>query len=550
MADKSPAPTRLRTVFGRAWEPESSARLANRALPAVVLIYATAALWLTRNVTFTIDELAYFAESDGFAPGSIAAPFGGHLTAITRLFFEASLRLFGPEHLPFQLLQIALVAAAAVLVFLLVRRRLGSEIALAGAVLLLFLGSTPEVLQGNTTMWAQATVAGLAAFLTLDRRGRSADALACLLLVVAVLSFEVGVAFAIGAAAWIIAEGGWRRLWIAALPLALYGVWWIWALKFDQGFTTAANVLLTPTYAADSLAAAAAALTGLGIDLSGEELSLPTVAVGWGRIVAAAAVVAIGIGISRSRPTALFIGVIVFLSALWAAGALSFGIFRGPDSSRLAYPVAIGLMLLLAASFPAPMQSRRILIGALGLLAFAVPVNAWQMRERGADLRRQSDLVRARLAVIELERAVVPPTYSEGFGIPVQAARYLAASDRFGGLGFTLTELDSAPSDVRLATDETLGAIVSPRIVAASSKDLRCDSSSDEVELAPGGSIVRSEEGGALSLRRFADGPSIEVGILAAGEAGTVELPLDGAGQPWIASTEPTSRLATCSAGD
>ena len=196
-------------------EPDVSEKLARRALAVSVLAYAALALWLSRGVTFTVDELVYFGESDGFAPGSIAAPFGGHLIAVTRLFFEASLRLFGPEHLPFQLFLIALAAATAVFLFVLVKRRVGPLPALAAAVLLLFLGSTPEVLQGNATMWVQASAAGLAAFVALDRRSRPADALACLLLIAAVLSLEVGVAFAIGAGAWVLADGGRRRLWVA-----------------------------------------------------------------------------------------------------------------------------------------------------------------------------------------------------------------------------------------------------------------------------------------------------------------------------------------------
>ncbi len=51
-----------------------------------MLAYAALALWLTRGVSFTLDELQYFAESHGFAPDSIAYPIGGHLTAVTRLF--------------------------------------------------------------------------------------------------------------------------------------------------------------------------------------------------------------------------------------------------------------------------------------------------------------------------------------------------------------------------------------------------------------------------------------------------------------------------------
>ncbi len=165
---------------------------------------------------------------------------------------------------------IALAAGVAVLLFALIKRRVGPLAALALAILVLFLGLTPEVLLGRTMMWSQATAAGLAAFLALDLRSRRGDALACLLLIVAVLSFEVGTAFVIGAGAWILAERGSRRIWRSLIiPLGLYAAWWVWALQFDQTYTIWANLLLTPAWTADSLAAAAAVLTGLGFDFSG-----------------------------------------------------------------------------------------------------------------------------------------------------------------------------------------------------------------------------------------------------------------------------------------
>ncbi len=531
-ADQGSIGVRSRAAVERVLEPEGSERFARRALALAVVTYVALALWLTRDASFTIDELRYFAQSDGFAPGSIATPFGGHLTAVTRFFYEASLRVFGPEHLPFQLLTIALAATAAVLLFALVKRRVGPLAALAPAVMLLFLGSTPEVLQGNAVMWVQASVAGLAAFLALERRSRAGDALACVLLILAVLSFEVGVAFAIGAGAWILSERGWRRLWVAAVPLALYAAWWLWALKFDQGFATAENVLLTPSYAADSLAAAVAALTGLGIDLT-EGARLSPIATGWGRVVAAIGVALAIFGARRTgSPAKMLWGAIGLLSALWIAGALSYGgLFpRLPDADRNAYPVVIGLVLVLAASFQGSTPSRRGLLVILGLVAFALPVNLWLMRERGALVRAESELAQARLAMIELERDAVPPGFVSGkVGRgPVSAGEYLAAADRFGGLGYSVAEVGAASPPARQQADETLGGIVSPRIVAVDEERLECAGGGSEAEIPPGGAVLRSEEGGTASLRRFADEPTIE--------AGTLALPLDEASQPWIAS--------------
>ena len=59
--------------------------------------------------------------------------------------------------------------------------------------------------------------------------------------------------------------------------------------------------------------------------------------------------------------------------------------------------------------------------------------------------------------------------------------------------------------------------------------------------------MLRSEKGGKLRLGRFADEPTIEVGDLAPGQAGRLDLPLDTATQSWVASLEPPGELQICS---
>ncbi len=543
-ADRSSIGRRSRDALERVLEPGGSERFARWALAGAVVTYAAFGLWLTRGASFTLDELSYLGASDGFAAGTIAEPFGGHLTAVTRLFFEASLRLFGPAHLPFQILVIVLTAAAATAVFVLVKRRIGPLAALAPAIMLLFLGSTPEVLQGSATMWVQASAAGLAAFVALDEDSRVGDVLASVLLLAAILSFEVGVAFAIGAGAWVLADRDWRRLWIALIPLALYGGWWLWALKFDVERATLDNVLLIPAYSADSLAAASAALTGLGVDLSGDT-SLSVIAIDWGRLVAVAGVAIVVVGIRRSGRSPLLWGAAGFLVGMWISLTLSFGLFTSPASSRFAYPVAIGLVLVLAASFGGSPPPRRALLVVLGVFTFALPANLWLMNERGDFIRATSDRVRATLAIVELHRDLVPPAYGANLALPVRADDFLATVDRFGTFAYSVEELATASSDVRQTADETLGGILSPAIAPFDDGKPRCSRGANEVELPPGGAVLRSKEGGTVNLRRFADEPTVEAGALAPGQAGRLALPLDGATRPWVASIG-AGRLGIC----
>jgi hypothetical protein len=533
---------RWRHLGDRLQERARSPRFAIAALAVAIFAYAVLVLWLTRGGSFTLEEITYVGESKGFGAREILAPYpGGHLIAITRLVFEANLRIFGPEHLPFQLIVIALTATTSALLFALVKSRVGPLPALAAAVVVLFLGTTPEVINGWAMMWVQATAAGLGAFVALGRGSRRADLLACALLLLAIASFSVGVAFAIAAAISILVDRDRRRLWIALVPLALFAVWWIWALQFDEGFQSAENALLSPVWALDSLAAATAALTGVGVDLTAPPD--PTfIAVGWGRIGAVVLIVAVIVGIRRRGSSPLVWAAITFLVALWLAQALSYSPLpltkRTPDADRYAYPIAIGIVLVLAAAFQGWRPSRRALLAVAAVAVFELPVNIWMLRERGASIRSESDLARARLTAIEIERGVVGkgsvPVYSSVGIVPTTAGAYLAAVDRFGTFGYTTAELAAAPEEVRTVADETLGAIVTPTLEPEPGRATSC-SGGGPIEL-DGRTLLRSRTGGVVELRRFADAPAVEAGTLAPGDVAAIDLPADQAAQPWIAS--------------
>lgn len=541
-------PGRWRQIGERSLERLDSPRFAGRLLAVAILTYAVLILWLTRGASFTWEEITYVGESGGFEPSRILEPFGGHLIAVTRLLFETNLRLFGPEHLPFQLIVIALTATSAALLFTLVRRQVGPLAALAAAVVVLFLGTTPEVIHGWATMWVQATAAGLGALVALDRRSRGGDLLACALLVLAIASFSVGVAFAIGVGASVLAAHDRRRLWIPLIPLALFAAWWIWALQFDEGNQTIANALLSPVWALDSLAAGVAALTGVGIDLTGSSQPL-TIAIDWGRIVVIAAVILAVVGIRRRGPSPLLWAGIVFLLSLWFAESLSYSSVpltrRTPDLDRYAYPVAVGIVLVLAASFRSWRPNRAAMVVVVVVVAFALPVNLWMLRDRGTAIRTESDLAQARLSAIEIERAVIGsgpvPIYSDQGVIPTTVGKYLAAVDRFGSFGYTPAELAAAAPGVRAIADETLGAIVGPQLEPA--RGGSCGGGGP-VELT-GRTLLRSRTGGAVELRRFADTPSIAAGTLAPGQVAEIELPADPVAQPWVASI-PAGDLESC----
>ena len=124
---------------------EREDRLARIILVVAMALSAATLLVGGRHLTFWSDELTWLVFTDDFTPAHLLTPHNSHLIATTRLIYEALPRIFGTDYLPFRIIGIVCLQANAVLLFHLVRRRLGAAIALVPAVVLLFFGSAQEV---------------------------------------------------------------------------------------------------------------------------------------------------------------------------------------------------------------------------------------------------------------------------------------------------------------------------------------------------------------------------------------------------------------------
>jgi hypothetical protein len=540
--------SRLWAAWDRACATDRT-RIARTIVVVAAVLYLPLALYLMRGVGFTIDELTYFGEASGFSPGALAEPFGGHLQALSRFEFELTLRVFGAEHLPIQIVAVLTVIAAALLLFELVRRWVGPLAALPPALILLFLGSTPISLQGNAIMWGQATMLGLAAFLAFDRGSRRADVVACSMLLLSVLALEVGIAFSLGIAAWTFAREEVRsRLWVAVVPLLVYAAWWLWALKFDEGLTTASNVLVIPAFTVELLGAAAAAATGLGIDFSDVEIAV--VDSSWAPVLVVTVVALVAAAVRRRGASPVLWAALVFLLAFAASTALAFGPLRLPTSARYLFSGAVGLLIVIAAAFRGSRPDPRALAALFVIAAFALPANIWMLQERGKRMRSLSAQTDATLAMIELQRTAVGPDFRVGIRVPIAADDYLAAVDRFGSPAPDAGELATEAPSVRMTADETLAAILAPRLrpLPRSTICVGASDGSTELTVPAGGAVLLSDQGGSVRLRRFAQDPAIPVGSLAPGSPAVLELPADDSDVPWLASIGGGAELSLCEA--
>ena len=196
--------------------------------------------------------------------------------AITKLL----LAVFGmTSNTPEQVAITLALFAAAILLFVYVRRRTESWLALIAAVLMLFLGSAWSVLlwpfENEFTL---PVVFGIATLLLLDRDDERGDAWACLTLALAVISGSLGLAFVVAASVDLVQKRrghGWRRAYVFAIPLLLYLIWYAgWGHEAEH-HVTLHNVLTSPAYVMEGFASALDSLAGLSTIPINSRLATP-----------------------------------------------------------------------------------------------------------------------------------------------------------------------------------------------------------------------------------------------------------------------------------
>ncbi len=536
------------------------------------MLSAALILLQTRGNTFFNDEFAVLAHlGGGFDLEAMLTPHNGHLTAVAYLVYEVVLEVFGADPAVFRVIAVLALLASSTLLFVYLRRRIDPLLALAPAVVLLFLGASWETLLWpfSVATWVFAAAAGIGALLALEREDRAGDIWACVLLIVAVASHSTGLAFILGAAVYVLLRGNrWSRAWVVLVPLALYAAWWLWALKFDQDSPLAAeNLWLIPSFAADSLAAVAAAVTGLAANL-GAESPNATIQIesGWGRALGLVAIALVAVRIVRGNvPRALWT-TLALLLAFWASLALGFGPGRTPDQSRYIYPGAVLLFLVAGTALTGIRVPRKGVIAVLVVAALAVTTNIRQLHDGELFLEDYSQRVKAQLAMLELGGDAIPPAYDPHADpalaeivpaqLPLHAGSYQLAVERFGSVGFSPEEVLEQEPFVREGADQVLAGALAIGLTpaAAAGERANCDVTAAETpggavvrDLPPGTYELRAEAPAAVALGRFADGYPVALDELAAGEAATLEIPADEeTGRPWRLSTTSAEPVAIC----
>jgi hypothetical protein len=553
---------------GRILDRLADDRFSWAVLGVAMAISIAVGLWLTRGTTFFVDEVTYYLASNGFDLDTLLSPHNGHLILVPRVIYATVFDLFGADYVVFRLLEFFGVAITSGLFFALAKKRVGGPAALGPSILLLFFGAAwVDTLTPVGITHIYCVMAGLGALLALDRRSRLGDVLACGLLVVAVATFSIGLSFAIGVAvAVLLRPDRWRRAWIFAVPIGLYVLWYvagprIHGLLFltDNGFE-AKNLLLIPSFVGQAAAAVTAAVSGLSYDFSDPANGDITYSV-WGVVIATAAVVALALRVRRGRVPRTLWAAIAALVAYWASTAVvsgRTGLGATPQAGRYVYAGAVLALLVAVEALRDRQLSRRAIAVILCASALALAGNIALLRSAYPSLRSYATSFRSQLTAIEVARRQVAPDFGPQTGyarftIPEGAGVYLSAVDRNGSFAYSVPDLLEQSEGDREGADATVAA--AERIELAPAGPLRpqggCQTlaANGTASLGPPGVILRSPTEATVTLGRFADNPTVDLGALSAGRPYALRVPVDESTQPWRVAVAGKSPVTVCPIG-
>jgi hypothetical protein len=535
------------------------------ATPLLLAAMALAAAYIVTlgsKLSFLLDDWGYIVLRRGTEFENWVRPDNEHFVAGPMTVWKLLIATFGIDSmLPFKLVSTALFLLGVWFLYLWVRRRVGEWVALIGMVALLFCGAAfDDLLWFASITFLGSLLGGLAMLVALDRQDRTGDRLACLGLTFSLLFSSLWVAFAAGAALDVFLrrrERPWLgRVFIVAIPALIYVAWWIgWGHEAESALSLH-NVVRSPIWVFDSIAAALAALLGLAIPAEG--ITQPN-GLDWGRPLAA---VLLPLALWRlwkmpRVPRSLWV-VIAIALVYWFLGGFDVKPGRDASASRYQYPGGAFVLMITAGLLDGVRFQRRLLIPALVVLAAAVVPNSVFFHEAYESYRRTSQIERADLAALEITRPRVDPAFrieeedaDTGY-VPLEAGPYFEARDADGLPAYTEAELAEAPEHARVPGDKVmaaaLGVKLAPGRIGKSCHPAPIDGGALVLPLDRGGAALIAAKPLQLALGRFSESFPVALAELRPGTWATLRIPPDLSPQPWKLRVRGEGQLTICRA--
>jgi hypothetical protein len=500
-------------------------------------------LYLTRGLTFNLDEWIVVTERRGPGAPSLLAPHNEHLSVLIIGTFIALLKLGGLD--AFALFMVPLVAlqlALGVLLFCIAKARVGVGVAFAVVMLALLSGLAYEnfLIPGQAGQMA-SIVAGVWAFLVLDRPpSQRNDRLLCVLMIVALCSSGLGIPVLAGVAVeLLLTPAGRRRLWAAGVPFALYVVWYAGFGTNRAGYH---DLALSALWAWTAMSHAAGTLIGERQVEPGQDLLillLIVLAYRTFRVTTA----------SRVRLAAIA----TVLLSFYGLTALSRHDVAPPSSSRY---LTVGLVFLLLMLVEAARGWKirawvPYVFVLLALTAFSKD-NKIAFKDGRTLFLQRSQHVRASLGAVDLlgRERVDPKLEIAPLAAPfLEAGHWFDARDELrGDPGDSPSELLAAPADARAFADDTLIRAGGLRLGPAKQDQPPCADAwrRSTGEVPAGGVRVEAPKIKALTItaRRFGE-EWVVVGVLPVPPGRAVELhPLaDASAKPYVLQATGAARV-------
>ncbi|HWM54475.1 MAG TPA: hypothetical protein VNO20_03710 [Solirubrobacterales bacterium] len=426
----------------------------------------SAALILALSVEFTFfgDTWATLMERRDLSFDTVFAPHNEHINVMQVLLQRAQLALFGMSSTtPELLLLVLFLVVVAILLFVYVERRIGPWPALLATSIVLFLGPAWEVLLWPFEIgFIGSMLFGLAMLLALERNDRRGDLIASACLLAALAFSSLGIPFVAAAAADVLLKhrerGVWQRAALFAVPVLLFGLWYLGWGSDAESHLSLRNVLASPRFVADLVAFGVACMAGLGTSPYG---GTPTPV--WGYPLVIGLLVAVGLRARKGPfPTAFWV-VGAAATANWFLTAFNQFPGRAPITNRYVYATAIFVLLLAANALVGLRWGRQALVAAALATLIAISVNVVVLKDGANFFRDQSVIAKANVAAIEIARRTVEPDFQlteDVSGTPslinVYADKYLEAVDDYGSPAYSPAELTTAPTEARRRADIVL----------------------------------------------------------------------------------------------
>ncbi len=510
------------TLYRRGWSAFvrlDLERLARPALAVAVIASGVLLFHLSRGTSFWADDWTWIATRRGNTVGTFLTPYNGHLSVVPIAIYRLMFALFGiGSYTPYRAVVIVLSLVVGVLVFVYARTRTGEFVALLLAVLMLFLGpGWQNTMWAFQIPWLVVCVAGILALMLLERGTRRADAGACALLVLAIGSTSLGLAFAVGIAVDLaLSRGRWRDAWIVLIPLVLYA---IWALYYHPNQVDLTAIPAVPVNLAEAAAAALSSLVGQSgiLPFNGAGTSLTY---GWPLLVLG---LVLALRFARGALVrARTVSLAVTFAAFAASVSIVHGELAGALSSRYIYVYCL-LATLLIAEIVRGVRPSRLAQATLGLVALvAVVSNIGNLRAQGSYIRQSGAITNGALTALDLDRNSVDPSTFARVAlhtfVKLTARAYFDAERTLGSPAYTTAQLRTAAASAQTTADLQLLADDDVTLTSGTTPSIAQTGAAPPVLASTNGTVAR-----AGSCIRFTP-----AAVLAPGSTASVSLIVPG----------------------